>query len=83
MKILKWIFGLLLFLLLFCLITGGIVAVKVYDSVPMPLDHSYLRRPKEKEPFIPFYVMQKAQNNSFSEKYYKLQRHGVYELHEP
>lgn len=71
MKILKWIFGLLLFLLLFCLITGGIVAVKVYDSVPMPLDHSYLRRPKEKEPFIPFYVMQKAQNN------YDIMKHSV------
>ncbi|MBE6404956.1 MAG: hypothetical protein E7040_02935 [Lentisphaerae bacterium] len=59
-KIILWSVG-PLFLLL-CM-TACILMAMAFDDVPMPLDHYYLRRPKEKEPFIPFYVMQKGENN--------------------
>ena len=63
MKFLKW-FLLILFLLIVAgVISAGILAEKVCDKVPMALDHNYLRRAREKEPFIPFHVMKKGQNN--------------------
>ena len=55
-----WSFGSILLLL--CVAACILLSV-AFEDVPMPLDHHYLRRPKEKEPFIPFYVMQKGQNN--------------------
>ena len=63
MKILKWSLLILLILVIIGLAAAGYFAAKVYDKVPMTLDHNYLRRPKEKEPFIPFHVMKKGQNN--------------------
>ena len=63
MKIVKWFIFIFLAVLLLVLIGAGILAAKVIDKVPEPLDHSYLRRPKEKEPFLPFHVMKKGQAN--------------------
>ena len=59
-KILCWsIFSVLALVL----ITGGIIASMIYENVPIVLDHNYLKRSKEREPFIPFHVMKKGQNN--------------------
>lgn len=63
MKCPIWLLWGLLGVVVVCLITSVILTAMVIDKVPMPLDHYYLKRPKKKEPFIPFYVMQKGQLN--------------------
>ena len=35
----------------------------IFEKIPIILDHGYLSRPKDKEPFIPFHVMRKGQKN--------------------
>ena len=59
-KVLLWS---ILIVLVLCLTAGAIIASKVFDKIPIALDHNYLNRPKEKEPFIPFHVMRKGQKN--------------------
>ena len=62
-KFFKILFWSIFSVLILCLIAGAIIASKVFEKVPIPLDHNYLNRPKEKEPFIPFHVMRKGQKN--------------------
>ncbi|MBQ9771804.1 MAG: hypothetical protein IJW23_08275 [Lentisphaeria bacterium] len=62
-KVLKILLWSLLSIVVLCLTAAGILASMIFEKVPIVLDHNYLRRPKDKEPFIPFYVMRKGQNN--------------------